>query len=539
MDVSANGTLYAGWFDSRNDNNAYATPFYYDEYVTMSTDGGLTFSPNVRISEVSANAELQFSGTFIGDYSGLAATNDFVYPAWVDSRRGNQDIYTQARSHAYVKIAPEIVQRLIPFTYSILLSSLEDTPGSTLTDPLPMEVTYVPGSLWASSGSANEVGGVIGWQGDLSANVPVTITFDVTPTAYCSAQIINSAVFTDTNGNSSPLEALSIVDGELPQADFQVSNFSPQLGEVVTFTNLSTGGPELSYLWDFGDGSTSTLESPTHVYNAAGVFNVTLTATDNCGYTTHQEILQVTCEAPTPAFNWQGGELVYTFTNQTSGQLPMEYAWDFGDGLTSTEESPFHAYAVPGPFTVTLSATNICGVGSFNAIVDATCSVPQSGFSWETNNLQALFTNESSGRFDLSLLWSFGDGLTSTLATPVHGYASPGTYTVTLATTDLCGIGFFNDLVTLSCPIPDALFTYIVSGLTVNFTDLSSGTTPLSFVWDFGDGFTSTEQSPTHQYSSPGFYTVHLSVSEACGIDEYEVVVQVGGITFLPMVSKH
>jgi PKD repeat protein len=539
MDVAPNGTLYAGWFDSRNDDNPYATPFYYDEYVTVSSDGGLTFEPNVRISEVSANAELQFSGTFIGDYSGIAATNDFVYPAWVDTRREHQDIYTQARLQEYTKTAPEMIHRFQPFMYSILLSSPVEYLDNTLTDPLPAEVTYIPGSLWASSGMADEAGGVISWQGDLSANVPVTITFEVTPTAYCSTQVVNTAVFTDTNGNSVPFEARSLVDGYLPVVDFEPSTLTPYQGEVVTFTNLSSGGPELSFLWDFGDGVTTTLESPLHSYEVAGTYTVTLTATDDCGEATHQEVLVVTCEAPQPLFTWQGGELGYIFTNQTDGQPPMEFAWDFGDGFTSTEESPSHTYDVPGPFTVTLMAENICGVGSFSAVVDAACSVPEAAFTWEADNLQASFMNESTGHFDLSFLWDFGDGLTSTLVSPVHDYLLPGIYTVTLAAGDLCGTGMWDDALALSCPAPEALFTYEANGLIVSFTDVSTATTPLSFDWDFGDGFTSTEQSPVHQYNSPGTYTVRLTVTEACGTDEYELAIQVTGETFLPMVTKH
>jgi PKD repeat protein len=264
-----------------------------------------------------------------------------------------------------------------------------------------------------------------------------------------------------------------------------------------------------------------------------------LTATDACGFTTHQELLTVTCEAPQTAFNWQGGELAYTFTNQTGGQLPIDYEWDFGDGLTSTEASPAHPYDVPGPYTVTLTAANICGVDSHTALLEAACSAPQAGFSWTASDLQAAFTNQSTGRFELSFEWHFGDGLTSTLASPVHDYALPGDYSAVLSATDLCGTGTLSDLLSLSCPVPEALFSYEISGLLVNLTNQSGGTTPLSYAWDFGDGFTSTEQSPSHQYTSPGYYTISLTVSEACGVDTFEITVWSGGFTFLPMLSKH
>lgn len=541
MDTAPNGDLYVGWFDSRNDPNPYAVPFMYDEYVTRSTDHGATFEPNTRISEVSSSAEVQFSGQFIGDYSGLAATNNFVFPAWVDARRGNQDIYTQENPNLVEasKTAPADIGRFQPFTYQIQLSSANSLVDNTLSDPLPPEVLYVPGSAWASSGIVTETGSVISWSGSLSSTLPVTITFDVTPTAFCGTSIVNTAVFTDGLGSLYDLQATSLISGALPVADFTPSDPTPEAGQVVTFTNQSSGGVGLSFLWDFGDGVTSTLESPTHIFTSAGSFTINLTASDNCGFATHQQMLDVTCQAPLPAFTWAGGELAYTFTNQTTGLLPLQYVWDFGDGLTSTLESPTHTFSIPASYTVTLTASNYCGTASTFEVVGAVCSAPTAGFEWSANWLQATFTNTSSGRFDLSNVWDFGDSLTSTLTSPVHDYALPLVYTVTLTTVDLCGSDSFTSLVSATCPAPEAFFTWVASGLAVSFTNGSSGSTPLSFEWDFGDGVTSTLESPAHTYAHPGTYTVHLTVNEACGVNEYEVTLKVGSLTFLPYIVKH
>jgi PKD repeat protein len=72
----------------------------------------------------------------------------------------------------------------------------------------------------------------------------------------------------------------------------------------------------------------------------------------------------------------------------------------------------------------------------------------------------------------------------------------------------------------------------------VSFTNLSSGTLPFSYLWDFGDGSTSTERSPTHIYASHGRYTVHLEVTGPCGTSVYEVLVPIGHFIFLPLTIR-
>jgi PKD repeat protein len=539
--TSPNGKVYASWFDSRNDPNPYQQPFIYDEYAVASTDHGATFGPNVRISEVSSDASIGFGGQFIGDYSSLAATSNFIFPAWVDTRRSNQDIFTQSNPLLLEasKTAPDFVDRNLPFTYTIEISSSDAITSNLLADPLPPEVTYVPDSLWASSGNYTETNGVIYWDGDLTGGLPLTITFLVTPTAFCSTPITNTAVFTAGQGMTYELNAYNQITGTMPVADFLPSDFAPHIGQIVTFTNQSTGGDPLDFLWSFGDGITSTQDSPTHSFDYPGFYTVTLTATDACGYASHEEVLQVTCDAPTPFFTWTGGELAITFTNQSTGTFPLDFLWTFGDGLTSTEEAPSHFYEIPAPYSVTLTATDLCGSASYTALVNATCSAPEAAFSWLGNDLQVTFTNQSTGRFPLDFFWGFGDGLTSTLVSPVHDFALPGPYTATLTATDLCGVGTVSDLVTASCPVPEASFTWVADGMLVTFTNQSTGTFPLSFEWDFGDGLTSTLDSPAHTYAQTGTYTVQLTVTEACGVNTYEMTIHVGRFFFLPITFNH
>jgi PKD repeat protein len=458
IDVAPNGKVYIGWFDSRLDPTPLFEPLLYDEYVAVSTDNGLTFSPNQRISEVTADSSVGFSPPFIGDYSGLAATNDFVFPAWVDTRRGQEDIFTQTFINLVGnKLAPSHVERLEPFTYTLSVNTSDTILDNQLVDPLPTDVTYVPGSAWASSGLVDFSNGAITWNGDLSAGIPLTITFNVTPIALECSLITNTAVLTSGLGFNYELSATSIVSG-----------------------------------------------SP-----------------------------------PIPAFSWVDAELAFTFTNETSGASPLSFVWNFGDGITSTEISPVHEYAYPGIYTVTLTAANLCGTADTIQVMEATCSAPQAAFNWLGDELTVSFTNTSTGHFSLSYLWNFGDGITSTLASPVHDYGLPGTFDVTLAATDLCGLGTITDQVTTTCTAPMALFAWQVNGISVSFTDQSDGTPPLDYLWDFGDGITSTEQSPTHLYTHPGTYSVHLTVNAPCGVDEYIAVIRVGNFIYIPVTFKH
>ncbi len=155
--------------------------------------------------------------------------------------------------------------------------------------------------------------------------------------------------------------------------------------------------------------------------------------------------------------------------------------------------------------------------------------------------LTAVFTDLSTGTGIDGWLWDFGDGVgTSTDQNPAYTYTSPGTYTVTL-TASSSGQGCSDDEVKVDyievLPAPVADFvgspTSGSASLTVDFTDLSSGS-PTSWAWDFGDGLgTSSVQNPTYTYDTPGKYTVELTVTALCGTDveskfEYITVTEPG-----------
>jgi PKD repeat protein len=153
---------------------------------------------------------------------------------------------------------------------------------------------------------------------------------------------------------------------EPPVANFSGSPTSGTAPLTVAFTDTSTGQPT-SWAWTFGDGGTSTAQSPSHVYTAAGTYSVSLTATNSLGSNTLTKTNYITVAAPQPPVaNFNGSPtngivpLTVNFTDTSSGQ-PTSWAWTFGDGGTSTVQNPSHVYTTPGTYSVTLTATNTVG----------------------------------------------------------------------------------------------------------------------------------------------------------------------------------
>jgi PKD repeat protein len=141
--------------------------------------------------------------------------------------------------------------------------------------------------------------------------------------------------------------------------------------------------------------------------------------------------------------------------------------------------------------------------------------------------IQFINTSENADTY----LWTFGDGETSTEESPTHYYAQGGTYVVILKAEGNGGKDVATKNLIIQAPAPVADFSYVVSGYSVAFTNLSSNAT--SYLWSFGDEGTSTTSSPTHQYSSYGTYTVTL-VAYGGGTSDTEtktVVIQSSGTT--------
>ncbi len=148
------------------------------------------------------------------------------------------------------------------------------------------------------------------------------------------------------------------------------------------------------------------------------------------------------------------------------------------------------------------------------------CVTNSAAFSDSTDQLDVYFTDMSSGGGSIqSWTWDFGDGNNSALQSPMHTYSAPGNYLVCLSIADSCGTDSVCKQIMAGCSVPLVSFSFSAAGLTVSFSDSTSGTPPLTWAWDFGDGNSDTIQNPSHTYLQTGTYMVCLTVTDLCGTD--------------------
>jgi len=223
-------------------------------------------------------------------------------------------------------------------------------------------------------------------------------------------------------------------------AAYSASTTSGVVPLSVSFFNQSTGDYGTCE-WIFGDGGTSDdCNNPTHTYTTAGSYTVTLTVSGQSGTDTLSRTNYITAYTPVQAgFSAAPtsgvAPLEVSFTNLASGDY-TDSLWHFGDGLTSTQDSPNHTYATSDIYDITLTVSGPGGtdtlirtdyIAVYEPVAAAFTATPTSGAA----PLEVIFTNASTGDYTDSL-WTFGDGATSTQAHPSHTYSTAGVYTVSL-----------------------------------------------------------------------------------------------------------
>ncbi len=308
------------------------------------------------------------------------------------------------------------------------------------------------------------------------------------------------------------------------KASFKYSPAFPVSDQDVQFSDASAGSPT-SWLWDFGDGMITTAQNPSHAFAKAGFHRVTLTIGNSSESKSVSKTITVALSstysleasfAYSPASPAVGQ--VVQFTDTSTGS-PTSWKWSFGDGMSSSAQNPTHAYATSGSQVVTLTVTNSSGGRSLSRTITvaAATTVPTAAFSFSPSSpavgQSVQFTDTSLGN-PTSWLWNFGDGTTSAAQNPSHTFTTASAYAVSLTAVNASGTGNATRTITV-IPALTAAFTYSPAapavGQAVQFTDTSIGN-PTSWQWDFGDGFSSTAQNPSHAYSSEGNYSVTLSV---------------------------
>lgn len=394
---------------------------------------------------------------------------------------------------------------------------------------------------------------IVSWAWDFGDG---TTSIQQSPTHTYAADGVYTVTLTitDQNGCISTTSKPNYINLSHPVADFTFDNaiVCPNLPIGVTFTDASTADTTIStWLWDFGDGTTSNLQNPSHSYSTSGTYSVTLTITNvlNCGDSeTKAASIQVR-NAPTAAFSVDQAAgctpLEVSFTDiSTPGDAPIvNWAWDFGDGTTSLLPDPIHTFTTPGTYPVSLTTTDANGCEHTATQNIESYTLPVAGFvanqRYGCAPTAINFTDLTTGITPIvSWTWDFGDGNTASVQNPSHTYTADGTYDVQLIVENANGCRdtmLRSQYIRLTHPVADfALSTAIVCrDVAVQFTDVSTPDTTLTnWLWDFGDGNTSTQQNPSYIYTVPGTYTVSLSITNALSCGDTEV--KAGIIEVLP-----
>ncbi|MGA1373418.1 MAG: PKD domain-containing protein [Flavobacteriales bacterium] len=351
-----------------------------------------------------------------------------------------------------------------------------------------------------------------------------------------------------TDSDALAIEVSPVIEAEF---DAPAAGCSPL---NAAFINQSEGA--VSYVWDFGDGTTSTEAHPTHTFTnlttGIATFPVQLVATSASGCT--DTVLVGVDVNPMPFAQFSVGPYIQTWPNGTvtldnlsQGTAGAVTTWFFGDGTTSTAAEPgTHSFPTWGTYSITLDVdAGQCGDAA-TQVVSILPPVPTAAFTGGGEGcapLSVSFTNEST--FATGYLWDFGDGAMTTESSPVHVYETPGVYNVRLI-----ALGHSGDeaeviqYATVEVfPTPAAAFTFtpdqvVAPNEPVVFINLSDdGAT--SFAWNFGDGHASNLEHPTHTYREPGTYTVQLTVSNELGcsstlVHRDAVIATTGGYMTFP-----
>ena len=411
----------------------------------------------------------------------------------------NTDVFTRSR---YIAV------------YDDPVASFSATPRTGVT---PLLVAFNNSSLHATS---------YRWDfGDGSLN------FGPNPQHYYLEPGIYTITLTASNPAASDtlIRPAYITVHAPPTAGFEVQPAVGLSPLTVTLTNTSQLAD--TYLWTYGDGTTSTTAAltHTHTYSQSGVYPIGLTSLNAYG---GQAVTHTIVVYPPPVAGFTAtpetgvAPLSVAFINMS--QYAGDFYWDFGDGSSSNSGLPTHIYAASGVYTVGLRASNPGGGTWYTATNFITVyERPQPGF--EASPVTGLdrqtvtFTNTS--QFADRYLWDYGDGLTSTVTAVAHShvYSNTGAYTVSLTAYKL------DVAVTVTHPAYITIYTHPVANfqavpvsgsvpLTVTFTNAATGAD--QFLWNFGDGVTSTVTAPTHVYTSPGNFTVTLVAANPFEADQ-------------------
>lgn len=364
-------------------------------------------------------------------------------------------------------------------------------PFSTVLSPqpIPHQITMAPVNTSASSPGIEDQCSAIGLELGPDTTICGTAQLDATtpnatytwstgshdpsievdaPGSYWVQVTVDCCVYTDT---------ITILPGLPPTASFSLPTST--CGQEITLINNSDGAT--SYLWDFGDGSTSTEADPVHEYAGAGTYSISLTAINACGSDTGTQTLEVngtgTLSINGPDTLCEGG--IGNFSISLSGVMPESILWSTGETTLNIELTG----TTPVLLWVDVEDENGCTYTSELSVQIS--PQPTAAFQFNALRCDTSITFQDASTDATSWHWNLGNGQSSQLSSPTGNYPGIGTYNVQLVAGNACGTDtMVQELVlgpegTLILAGPDSLCT----GETGTYTVTLQGATLVDVEW--------------------------------------------------------
>jgi PKD repeat protein len=512
--------------------------------------------------------------SIVTDSSGVAAAVYTAPPAPPPSSGGTATVVgiraTPSGSNAAASTASRqaVEVRLVP--PGVLLPPA-GTPTASFTvspSPVNLNVASVFDASASSAGSASNTITSYAWSfgdGTSGAGRTVSHAFSSVGTFTVTLTVTN-----DRGLSASTSQPLAVGSVASPTARIVLSPTTPLVGQSVNFngdtSTAATGHLLTAFGWNFGDGATGSGSVVSHTFTASGTFTVVLTVSDDTGQkSTATQAVPVSNgsgagAAPTADFVFspaapQVSQTVFfdaTAAKASAGHSITSYAWNFGDGLSSTTvtATTSHSYSSAATNNVVLTVTDDTGLtnsATHQVTVSAGAGSLTAGFTMSPTNpvsgtLVSFNANTSSPLGTITAFdWDFGDGTiingTAGLAgcqatcgmVINHSYNTPvnATYTIRLTVHDSSGrtATATNTLAVTSGADPLAQFTISPNPATVGAIVTFDGSASTagagaitSYQWNFGDGSLIASGNPVnHSYAAKGTYTITLTVTQTNG----------------------
>ncbi len=508
--------------------------------LTITTNGGctVTTAPDTVLVGNSKPAPVNFS--FVPPSACVATNVQFTAASpstadkWYwDFGDGSTDNTNNPKpTYAYVK----------PGTYNVQLTEYNQGCWDTLSHSIVVNPPLADFKISTVCGSTNSfiftdasLGPVTSYlwdfhdgSGTSSSSGPITHAFPVGPPKNYNVTLTVTNSATGCT-NTSPAQTVNANQGTVVTV-----SPNPVCVNSVVSISVSAQGNIVNYLYEFGDGTSifGGNSATSYLYTKPGTYIVKVVTYDISGCVDSSGVDTLVVEGPIVNFNPPPAlsctALSFNFkdlsTALPAGNKIVGWAWNFGDGGTSSAQDTTYTYTVPGTFTPSLTVTDVFGcTGTLVSPQTLAVSLPIASLtvlddtSCPNAPTPIQFTNTSTGGFNPVYTWTFGDGNTSNaLQPPPYQYSLVGKYPVTLSIKDFYGCTSTSPITTIVVDTPHADFT-----MTANYSACPpfqdfftyTGQNAIKWAWNFGNTSGSTLPNPNYLYVNAGDYYPYLTIT--------------------------